>query len=336
TSGTTGSPKGVAVRHKAISQLPNALPTWTGAYWMYGNPLFTFAGVGPIYMGMKTGMTCLYHPRFDAEDWLATVERDRPLVCFIVPAMAQLLVAHPKFEVADLSSVAVCFLGSAPAASATIERLRQRMPNASITNAYGMSEAGGICSISGEELESHPGSVGCPKPPIELRIVGDDGRDLRAGEAGEIIFRQAGMEREYYRDAAATASTWSGGWLHTGDIGHLDADGYLYIVGRKKDVIIRGGHNVHAIDVEAVLYECPDVIEAAVVGVPHDVLGEDVVAFVVLHEDAKLDASQLRSFCAERLADYKVPRRVTLVDELPHNAGGKVLKHELAARAASA
>jgi acyl-CoA synthetase (AMP-forming)/AMP-acid ligase II len=329
TSGTTGTPRGVAVRHKALSFFPDVEPEWSGAYWMYGNPLFSFAGVGPIYLAMKGGMTCLYQPHFDPTQWIDAVERMRPVIVFVVPAMAQLLVAHPSFDDADLSSITMCFVGSAPLAAATLQRLRDRMPNATVSNAYGMSEAGGICSSSGDDADLHPGSVGRPSPPHEVRIVDDEDRELAAGEVGEVTVRSGGFEREYYNDPKATETTWSGGWLHTGDLGYVDADGYLYIAGRKKDVIIRGGHNIHAGDVEAVLYEYPDVVEAAVFALPHDVLGEDVAAAVVLGPGATIDADGLRAFVAERVADYKAPRRIFVLDELPHNATGKVLKREL-------
>jgi acyl-CoA synthetase (AMP-forming)/AMP-acid ligase II len=138
-----------------------------------------------------------------------------------------------------------------------------------------------------------------------------------------------GREREYYRNDEATAGTWKDGWLYSGDLARLDEDGYLYIVGRKKDVIIRGGNNIHAVDVEAVLLEHPHVVEAAVVGVPHPVLGEDVAAVVVLSPGASTTTDELREHCAGALADYKVPRRIEVVDELPRNATGKVLKAQL-------
>jgi acyl-CoA synthetase (AMP-forming)/AMP-acid ligase II len=168
-------------------------------------------------------------------------------------------------------------------------------------------------------------------PPMEIRIVDPDGDADRAlREHGEVLVRNQGREREYYNDPEATARTWStDGWLRTGDIGYLDEDGYLYLCGRMKEVIIRGGNNVYATDVEAVLYEHPSVLEAAAVGVPHEVLGEDVGAFVVIKPGETLDDASLIDFCRERLADYKVPRRVAFVDELPRNATGKVLKNQL-------
>jgi acyl-CoA synthetase (AMP-forming)/AMP-acid ligase II len=157
-------------------------------------------------------------------------------------------------------------------------------------------------------------------PPLEVRILDDDGKDLSTGEIGEAVLRMEGRQREYYRNPEATAGAWKDGWLYSGDLARIDEDGYLYIVGRKKDVIIRGGNNVHAVDIEAVLLDHPAVIEAGVVGIPHDVLGEDVAAVVVVIAGSTVSADELRAHCAGRLADYKVPRRIEFSDELPRNA----------------
>src|SRR5437763_3836505 len=198
TSGTTGRPKGVAVRHGNVAMIPNSFPNWSGAWWTHSSPLFTFAGIGFIYNPMKMGMRCMYQPRFDAGRWLAAAEEYRPLAVFIVPAMAQLLIAHPAFEDADLSSIAMCSLGSAPLAPATLRRLQEKMPNALVSNAYGMTEAGpAYCAMPKEESLRRIGSVGKPMPPMETKAVDSEGRELPPDEVGEILIRLAGREREY-------------------------------------------------------------------------------------------------------------------------------------------
>jgi fatty-acyl-CoA synthase len=328
TSGTTGLPKGVAVHHRNVAMVPNSEPSWSGDRWMHSSPLFTFAGIGFIYNPMKMGMGGLYQAKFDAGRWLGYVEKWRPTMCFIVPAMAQLIINHERFATADLSSLNLLSIGSAPLAPETLLVLLDRLPNASVSNSYGMTEAGpAFCVTPKAEAGRRLGSVGIPMPPMEIRIVEPDTDNERARrQHGEVLVRNKGRQREYYNDPEATARAWStDGWLRTGDIGYLDEDGYLYLCGRMKEVIIRGGNNIYATDVEAVLYEHPAVLEAAVVGVPHEVLGEDVGAFVVLKPGATLRVDDLLEFCQERLADYKVPRQVAFLDELPRNATGKVL-----------
>jgi acyl-CoA synthetase (AMP-forming)/AMP-acid ligase II len=337
TSGTTGRPKGVAVRHSNGSMIGAVDPNWTGGGWLHASPLFTFAGIALVYTPMKLGLQVIYQPRFDADRWLRVVEEERPVALFLVPAMAHLLIDHPRFDEADLSSVTMCSVGSAPLAPYVVERLQAKMPDALVSNNYGMTEAGSAyCIMPQGEAVKRPGSVGQLVPPAVVRIVDEQGDEVPAGEVGEVQLQLPGHQREYYDDPAATAETWKEGWLVTGDIGKLDADGYLYIVGRSKDVIIRGGNNVHATDVEHVLVRHPSVKEAAVVGAPHPVLGEDLVAFIVLRAGAPTDADAVRDFALEQLADYKVPRRYVFVEALPRNATGKVVKPELKARLAEA
>jgi acyl-CoA synthetase (AMP-forming)/AMP-acid ligase II len=331
TSGTTGMPKGVAVRHGNVAMLPNALPSWNGLKWLTATPVFTFAGLGFIYNPMKAGMTVLYLPKFDAGRWLDIVARERPVIAFVVPAMARLLIHHPEFESADLSSLKRLVLGSAPLSPDTVERLQARLPKAAVLNSYGMTEGGhATFTMDPDGARTRPGAVGRPTPPVEVRIVDDDENALPSGEIGEVISRNPAGHREYYRNPEATARMWEGGWLHTGDLGYLDADGYLYIVGRKKEMIVRGGMNVYSDDVEAVLQAHPEVVEAAVVGITHEVLGEDIAAYVVLRPGATVSTAELQAFARDRLADYKVPRRVNYLPALPRNPGGKVLKSRLA------
>ncbi|MBA2607464.1 MAG: long-chain fatty acid--CoA ligase, partial [Actinobacteria bacterium] len=295
--------------------------------------MFSFAGISSTYNPMKMGMELLYMPRFDVDAWFDVVEQRHPKATFVVPAMAELLIASPRFEAADLSSLRICSLGSAPVAPGTVKTLQDKMPRAMVSNAWGMTEAGpAFCFMPEEERDKRIGSVGKPMPPTQFKIVDENDNELAPRAIGELVVRNPGREREYFNDAEATASTWRDGWLHSGDLAFLDEDGFLYIVGRAKEVIIRGGNNVHAADVESALYEHPAVREAAVASIPHDVLGEDVGAWIVLADgaepsDATID--EIKSFCGERLSDYKMPRRITFVDELPRNATGKVVKKDL-------
>src|SRR5215207_10096156 len=331
TSGTTGLPKGVAVRHRNVAMIPNLEPPWSGAGWVHGAPLFTFAGISFIFNPMKMGMVGLYQPKFDAGEWLRIVEQERPTMAFLVPAMAELLVAHPEFPTANLSSLQAVSIGSAPLAPNTLLTLVERLPQASVSNSYGMTEAGpAFIVMPQEEVTKRIGSVGKPIPPMEIKVVDDDDKERGPHEVGELLTRLPGRQREYYKDANATASTWTrDGWLRSGDLGYLDDDGFVYLVGRKKDLIVRGGHNVYPTDIESVILEHPEVREAAVVAIPHDVLGEDIAAFVVRKPDADVEGDELKAFSAEHLAEYKRPRQVTFVDELPRNATGKVMKHLL-------
>lgn len=329
TSGTTGLPKGIAVRHRNTHIIANGEPPWSGDRWLVGSPLFTFAGLSFVYNPMKMGMSTIYLPRFDVDAWIDCVETDRPTCAFLVPAMVQLLLASPRFATADLSSLTLVSIGSAPLAPVLHRAMADRLAPASVSNNYSMSEAGtAFTYLPPEEIERRPGSVGLPSG-VEIRIVDDDDNLLGPNQVGEVLIGVGAQHREYYRDPEATAATWSGEWLRSGDLGELDEDGYLYIRGRKKDVIIRGGHNVVATDVEAVLYEHPAVLEVAVIGVPHDVLGEDVGAAVVTKPGCTVTDDELREFAAARVADNAIPRRIWFVDHLPRNPTGKVLKREL-------
>jgi acyl-CoA synthetase (AMP-forming)/AMP-acid ligase II len=256
------------------------------------------------------------------------------VIAFIVPAMAQLIIHHDRFESSDLSSLGRIILGSAPLAPDTLMRLQAKAPGAAVLNSYGMTEGGhATFTMDPEGSRTRPGAVGKPRKPVEVRIVDDAGASLPAGGVGEVVTRNPDGHRQYYKDPEATARMWEGGWLHTGDLGYLDADGYLFIVGRKKEMIVRGGMNVYTDDVEAVLHEHPSVVEAAVVGVPHAVLGEDIAAFVVLAAGQTLAVDELQAFAGERLADYKVPRHVEFLPALPRNAGGKVVRSQLVPQA---
>jgi acyl-CoA synthetase (AMP-forming)/AMP-acid ligase II len=312
--------------------MPNGVPHWSGLGWLHGAPLFTFAGLSFIFNPMKMGLAGAYMPKFDVDHWFDVVEKDRPMMIFLVPAMAELITASPRFADADLTAPLAVSIGSAPLAPATLSKLQERMPQATVMNSYGLTEAGpAFITMPKEEAARRVGSVGKPMPPMEVRVVDPDTDDDRApNDVGELLVRLPGKRREYYKDDAASAAAWTAdGWLRTGDLAYLDEDGFVYISGRIKDMIIRGGNNIYATDVEAVVLEHAGVQEVAVVGVPHQVLGEDVGAFVVCKPGVNLGEDELLAFCSDRLADYKRPRHVWFVAELPRNATGKIMKHKL-------
>jgi len=331
TSGTTGAAKGVAVTYETLAVGPNTEPEWSGNAWLHSAPLFTFAGIGFIHNAMKMGMTALYLPKFEVDRWFDIVAGRRPTSVFIVPALAELIVAHQRFATADLSSLRLVTLGSAPLAPATLMKLQARLPDAVVLNSYGMTEGGpSVFNMDPEGAKKYPDSVGRPVPPTEVRILSEDGRDLPVGQVGEVVTRNPRGRRTYYNDPEASSGMWRDGWLYTGDLGYLNPEGYLFIAGRAKDMVIRGGHNVYAADIEKVLYEDDRILEAAVIGIPHAVLGEDLVACVVLRDPATpFDRATLAEVCAGKLADYKIPRTAYVVDALPRNPTGKVLKRDL-------
>lgn len=338
TSGTTGEPKGVACSHANVLVLGRGMAPLEGATFLHAIPLATFAGCHAMQLGCAGAlMTAVVMPRFDARAYLDLVESRRPAATYIVPAMAVLLLDDPTLPARDVSSIRALLHGAAPMPPDTGARLQAAFPAAWVANTYGMTEAGGVgCVLPPGESARRPGSVGKPFGATRVRIVpvgGEDGREAPPREVGEVALRSDAPPRTYFRDDGATARTWRDGWLLTGDLGYLDEDGYLYLVDRKKDLIIRGGHNVASGEVEAALAAHPAVREAAAIGVPHRVLGEDVAAFVVPRAGARVDPDELRAFVAERLADYKTPRRIFVADELPRNALGKVLKRDLRARA---
>jgi acyl-CoA synthetase (AMP-forming)/AMP-acid ligase II len=328
TSGTTGRPKGVLVRHGGLSTTARVPSDWLGLGFLTSSPFATTSGSLLVTGPLRGGLSGWFLPHFSAETWIAAVARERPVSAFLVPAMVELIVASPHFATADLSSLAVVTVGSAPIAAATLRRFGAGLPKGDVLCGYGMTEFGAVTAMPMGDNGRHLGSVGVPLPGVEVRIAGPEGEMVPAGEVGEVTIKGTAPARSPLKDQDGhPEDPRHDGWLRSGDLGSVDADGHLWLVGRKKEIIIRGGHNVVPAEVEAALYEHPAVLEAAVAGIPHAVLGEDVAAWVVLRDDTSDDA--LRAFLLARLADYKVPRRITVVDMLPRNESGKVVKSRL-------
>ena len=334
TSGTTGLPKGVTSTHDSV--LANeAAPLEPLLTLLHSAPLpTTFGSLGALIMPLRLAMTSIALPRFDTERFATLIGQRRPTWLLMVPAQILLLLESGALDGRDTGSVRMVMFGSAPTPPNVLPVLAETFPRAALVNGYGLTEGGGsTCTMPPGELLRRPGSVGKPVAGASVRIVDDDGHERPPGEVGEVTIRLAAGERSYWNDPEASARTWRDGWVHTGDLGYFDADGYLYLVDRKKDMINRGGYNVYSIEVESALYEHPDVAEAAVVGIPHDVLGHDVCAVVRLHDgSAALDVDSVRAFLADRLADYKLPRRLVVRDTpLPRSGMHKVDKKALVA-----
>jgi long-chain acyl-CoA synthetase len=267
--------------------------------------------------------------RFDAAGWVRAVERHRITASALVPSMLQLLLAQP-LEDADLSSLTFVTSGGAPLALAVRQEFERRVPSARVCDGYGCTEITSTATMNPPDARRDD-SVGTALPGVRLRIEDPSGAELPPGADGEVCVASPGVMVGYWRDPEATAAVVRDGWLHTGDIGHVDADGYLTIVDRMKDLIIRGGFNVYPRDVEDVLLAHPSVVAAAVVGRPDPVLGEEVVAYVEVSEPA--DSDELLAFAAGRLAKTKHPRELHVVDRVPLTSVGKVDRKEVRRRA---
>jgi acyl-CoA synthetase (AMP-forming)/AMP-acid ligase II len=337
TSGTTGRPKGVMLTHANLA--------WKNLAHMIEFGITSAdrgLACGPMYhvgaLDLTTttlvaaGATTVIHRTFDAAAVVDEIERSRITTVWLAPAMVNAIMARPDVEQRDLSSVRLVIGGGEKMPIPLIERLQRAFPSAWFADAYGLTE-----TVSGDTfLDRHStvtklGSVGRPCLYLELDIWDDEGRSLPPGERGEVVLRGPKVFKGYWRDEAATATAFAGGWFHTGDIGVRDAESYLYIVDRLKDMILSGGENIAGSEVERVLYEHPAVLEVAVVGRPDAKWGEVPVAFVALRPgpDAPPTADELIEHCRGQLAKFKVPKDVVFVEALPRNPSGKVLKREL-------
>ncbi len=336
TGGTTGRAKGVMLSHRnlfACSRSSDAASQAEGITTsLTPLPLSHAYGMIVTLVGLhatERGLSVLQR-WFDPAGLLALVERHRVQRMALVPAMIQMLLAQP-LEESDLSSLAYVNSGAAPLAPETRERWERRVPGCEILEGYGCTESGAVISVNPPGA-ARPGSVGLPIPGYEVSIRDDSDAEVPAGADGEICVRAEGVMTGYWNAPEETAAALRGGWLHTGDIGHVDADGYLYVVDRKKDLILRGGFNVFPRDVEDVLLGHPAVAMAGVVGRPDARLGEEVVAFVSLRPGAQATPGEIIEFARGRLAAHKYPREVRIVDAVPLTSVGKLDRKALRAR----
>jgi long-chain acyl-CoA synthetase len=334
TSGTTGKPKGAELTHANLdsnAQVSLELFLMTAGDIILGAlPLFhAFGQTCTLNTAVASGATLVPVPRFDAEKVLATIERDRVTVFAGVPTVFAALLHHPAREQFDTSSLRLCISGGA---AMPVEILRgfEEAIGSIILEGYGLSETSPVASFSHPDRERKVGSIGTPVEGVEMKVVDSSRDEVPQGESGEIAIRGNNVMKGYWRRPEATAEAIDeDGWFYSGDIGRVDEDGYFFIVDRKKELIIRGGYNVYPREIEEVLYEHPAVREAAVIGIPHPDLGEEIGAAVAIKPGTEVSEDELRGFAKSRVAAYKYPRHVWFVDELPKGATGKILKREV-------
>ncbi len=355
TSGTTGFPKGAQLTHRgcvanlfnmlyssAVSAL--AMQRATGLeppaeppipVGLLTTPLFhVTANNCGAYSLTAAGGTIVLMYRWDAGEALRIIERERVTSIGGVPVMGRELINHPDFATTDTSSLMAVSGGGAQVPPDLVQKIEDKVVTARPSTGYGMTETCGIITaLSGDFFVDKPDSAGPAMPNFEVKCVDDDGNEVRQGELGELWVRGSSVIKGYINRPDATAETITDGWLHTGDIARIDEHGFLYIVDRKKDMVLRGGENVYCAEVEATIYRHPAVAECTVFGVPDERLGEEIATAVVLKPGEQLDTAGLQAHCIEHMAKHKMPRHVWFLDEpLPRNASGKFLKREVKER----
>jgi acyl-CoA synthetase (AMP-forming)/AMP-acid ligase II len=341
TSGTTGRPKGAVLTHRniyvhAFSQIAHHGFSSSDRTNLSGAPLFHIAGLAGTVAVTVTGGSSVVMPSggFDAVSTLERLVADRVTSCFFVPSQWSLICDAIDAGEYDLSALQRLTWGAAPATVELLRRLSRTFPDAKIVSNFGQTECSPItCTLRGEDAIRKIGSVGTPMLNVEVRVVDDDMKDVPAGSVGEIVYRGPTVMKEYWNRPDETAEAFRGGWFHSGDLVRRDEDGFIYVVDRKKDMIISGGENIYCAEVENALAEHPAIADVAVVGIPDARWGETPLAVIVARSGSTTPTpDELLAYCRARLAAYKCPRHYRTTDALPRNASGKVLKTELRSR----
>jgi len=350
TSGTTGRPKGALGTHRnicsnlmslAFIQLRAAVrsgkqPAASGerprVAQLISVPFFHATGCHTILCGATNfGLKLVMMYKWDPERALELIERERVTSFGGVPSMVWQVLEAASFGKRDLSSVQGVGYGGAPAAPDLVRRIKKEFPEGAPSNGYGLTETSSITTMNtGEDYVLRPESVGPPVPVCELKVVDEGEKELPPGEIGELWIKGPNVVKGYWNKPEATAQTFADGWLRSGDLARLDEDGFVYIVDRSKDMLIRGGENIYCVEVESLLYDHPEVMDAAVVGLPHRVLGEEVGAVVQVTPGSEVSEQELKDFVAARAAAFRVPVRIEIRREpLPRNANGKLIKQQI-------
>jgi len=340
TGGTTGPPKGVMLSHENL--LSNALSTLAAAARpeiaaaLHVAPMFHVGGLAAVFQTALRAATHIVLPQFDTDQVLHAIADQGANEVFLVPTMLQRVLDAPNFATFDLSSMKNIIYGAAPIDASLLQRAMAAFPNSQFMQVYGMTELAPVAAvlagnhhIAGGQSHSKLITAGRPAPLCEMRIVDSEDLELPQGSTGEIVVRGPTVMLGYWNRPEETAQALRGGWMHTGDGGYLDEDGFLHIADRIKDMIVSGGENVYSSEVENALLSHPGVKMCAVIGVPHAQWGEAVHAVIVPQAGAMLDLESLKLHCRTRIAGYKCPRSIELREELPLSAAGKVLKYEL-------
>ncbi|MEI5522976.1 long-chain fatty acid--CoA ligase [Streptomyces brasiliscabiei] len=334
TSGTTGRPKGATLTHGGLRHNTEVntvhVQRMTPEDVVVGClPLFhIFGQICTMSVAVRAGASLTLIPRFEPQAVLDAIARDRATVFEGVPTMYAALLQHPTE--ADVSTLRMCVSGGASLPVEVLHGFERRF-GCAVLEGFGMSETSPVVTFNHPDRPRKAGSIGTPIEDVEVRLLDDKGQDVAPGEVGELAVRGPNVMKGYWNRPEETAAAIPDGWLRSGDLARRDEDGYLYIVDRKKDMIIRGGYNVYPREIEETLHEHPAVALAAVVGVPHSHLGEEIAAAVVLRPTAHATPDELREFVKERVAAYKYPREVWIVDTLPTGPSGKILKREITA-----